>query len=331
MGALAADGRHLGGRRRDEERPVPVQIRLALVPVVRVLLRDPVRALDVLDELEGAGAHHVGLVPAHVPGEDVRLEDPAERRGEVHEEGGLGPLEPEAHRLRIGRLDGLDRLVGALAERDHRARREDDLVVGGLDVARRHRAPVVEADALAQLEGVGQPVRRDRPGVGQVRNGTRPRPVGGIDAQQRVVVRRQRMDGAERPLAVAVIGRGLGGHHDDQLASVAGGVLGAGGAEPEHHERGGEQHPEHRENTGGRLDGSHAVPPGFGERRSSLAAGSSTRIREMDGTTLSGSAGFVNPNTECGSRGRIYHSRPGWDILPLTSPPYPRRLAHERL
>src|SRR5207245_6235785 len=50
VGTFAADGGHLRGRRGDEQRAVAVEVRLALVPVVRVLLADPVRALDVLDE-----------------------------------------------------------------------------------------------------------------------------------------------------------------------------------------------------------------------------------------------------------------------------------------
>ena len=187
MGALPADGRHLGRGRGDEDGPVPVQIRLALVPVVRVLPPHEVRALHVLDELEGARAHHVGLVPAHVLGQDVRLVDPVEGRGQVDQERGLGPLEPEAHGVRVDGLDRLDHLIGALARRDHVGRREDDLVIARLDVARRHRAAVVEADALAQLDGVGHAVRRDRPGLGEVPDGPRAGAVGGIDAQQGVV------------------------------------------------------------------------------------------------------------------------------------------------
>ena len=53
MRPLAADGRHLRGRCADEDRAEAVEVGLALVPVVRVLLADPVRALHVLDELEG--------------------------------------------------------------------------------------------------------------------------------------------------------------------------------------------------------------------------------------------------------------------------------------
>src|SRR4029434_9530706 len=47
---LRADRRDLGGRVLHEDRPVAVEVGLALVPVARILLADPVRALDVLDE-----------------------------------------------------------------------------------------------------------------------------------------------------------------------------------------------------------------------------------------------------------------------------------------
>src|SRR3989442_14870809 len=75
--ALAAGRRHLGGRGADEERAEAVEIGLPLVPVARVRLADPVRALHVLDERERPGAHHVLLVPADVLREDVGLVDPA--------------------------------------------------------------------------------------------------------------------------------------------------------------------------------------------------------------------------------------------------------------
>ena len=222
VGALPADGRYLGRRRGDEYGPVPVEIGLALVPVVGILPPHEVRAFHVLDKLERAGAHRVRLVPVYVLGENVRLVDEVEGRGHVDQERGLGPLEPEPHRLRVGRLDGLDHLVGPLASGDHAGRRKNDLVIACLDVARRHGAAVVKPDALAQLEGVGHGVRRNRPGLGQV--GYRPRPgsVGGIDAQEGVVDGREGVDGAEGSLAVSVIGRRLRGNQEDQLSTVAG-------------------------------------------------------------------------------------------------------------
>ena len=219
--AFPADRGHLGRRRGDEERPIPVQIGLALVPVVRILLADPVRALHVLDELERPGTHHVRLVPADVAGQDVRLEDPVVGRSQADQERGLGPLEPEPHRVRVGRLDGLDHLVGPLAHGDDARRRNDDLVVAGLDVSRGQDAPVVKANAVPKLERVREAIRRDRPRLREVGDGLRARAVGRIDAQQRVVVRRERMNDAERPLPVAVVGGRLRGHQEDQLAAIA--------------------------------------------------------------------------------------------------------------
>ena len=227
--AFPADGGHLGGVGVDEDGAIAVEVRAALVPVVGVLLADPVRALHVLDELEGPGAHHVRLVPADVPGQDVGLEDPVVGRGQADQERGLGPLEPKPHRVRVRRLDDFDGLVGPLAHGDDARGRRDDLVVAGLDVARGHDAAVVKAHALPQSERVRQPVRRDRPGLRQVRHRPGARPVGRVDAEQRVVVGRQRVDDAERALPVAVVRRRLRGHEEDQLAAGARLVLGEGG------------------------------------------------------------------------------------------------------
>ena len=107
--------------------------------------------------------------------------------------------------------------VLALAARADAGRREDDLVVGGLDVLRRHLAPVVELDALAELERVGQPVLGDGPALGEITDRLGPGRVGRIDPEQRAVVRGDRVDEPEGLLAVAVVGRRLGGHREDQL------------------------------------------------------------------------------------------------------------------
>src|SRR6059036_601799 len=52
VGPLAADRRHLGAAVLDHQRAIAVEVRLALVPVVGVLLAGPVGALHVLDEDE---------------------------------------------------------------------------------------------------------------------------------------------------------------------------------------------------------------------------------------------------------------------------------------
>ena len=226
MRALAADRGDLGGVRADEERAVAVEVGLALVPVVRILLADPVRTLDVLDEHERAGAHDVLLVPVHVLRQDVGLVDEVPGRGERLQEGSRRPLELEAHRVGVGRLHRLDHRVGGLADACDVGRREDDLVVGGLDVPRRHVAPVVELHALADLEGVGQPVGRHGPALGEVADRLGAGGVVRVDAQQRVVVRRDRMDQPEGLLAVPVVGRHLGGHGEDELAPIVRFLLG---------------------------------------------------------------------------------------------------------
>ena len=219
MGALAANRRHLRRRRAHEQRAVAVEVRLAAIPVIRVLLADPVRALDVLDEGEGPGAHHVLFVPADVFREDVGLVDPAVGGGQRHEERCLRPLEPEADRRRIRRLDRFDGAVLALAIRRRLRRREHDLVVARLRIARRHDGAVVEAYAGSQLQCVDEPVGRNRPRLREVGHDLRAGSIERIDAQQRVVVRRQRVHDAEGALFVAVIGRRLGRHEEDQLAT----------------------------------------------------------------------------------------------------------------
>ena len=81
IAAARAEARRLveeagGGGVGGEERGVAVEVGPPPVPVARVLPADPVRALHVLDEREGPGAHDVLLVPVDVPREDVRPVDP---------------------------------------------------------------------------------------------------------------------------------------------------------------------------------------------------------------------------------------------------------------
>ena len=235
----AADRGDLLGRRAHEQGAVAVEVGLALVPVVRVALADPLRPLDVRDEREGPRAHDVRLVPVLVLRQDVGLVDPVPGRGEVQQQGRLGPLQAKAHRVRVGRLHHLHRGVGVLAQRLDPRGREDDPVVGGLDVLRRHLAAVVELHALVELEGVDQAVLGDRPGFGQVTDRLRPGLVERIHPHQRVVVRRGRVDEPEGLLLVRVVGGRLRGHHEHELAAIARLVLGEGGRSPagRHQER----------------------------------------------------------------------------------------------
>src|SRR5437773_2591858 len=91
-----------GGRVLDEERAEAVEVRAALDEVVVVLLAEDVGASHVLDELEGATAEHVVLVPVRIARQDVGLVDEVEGRGEVGEHRHRRPLELEDDRPRIG-------------------------------------------------------------------------------------------------------------------------------------------------------------------------------------------------------------------------------------
>jgi hypothetical protein len=240
VGAPGPNRRHLLRRRRDKERPVPVEIGLTLVPVVGILLSHPLRALDVLDEQEGPGAHDVRLVPMHVLGQDVGLVDPVPGRGQVQEERRLRPLEAETDRVGIRGFHHFDRVIGILAQRLDPRGREDDLVVRRLDVLRGHLAAIVELHALAQLERVDQAVLRDGPGFGQITDRFGPGLVEGIHPHQGVVVRRRRVDEPERLLLVGVVGGRLRRHHEGQHAAVSRLVLGDAGDRPGKRQREGE-------------------------------------------------------------------------------------------
>ena len=222
VGPLAADHRDLRRRRGHEHGPEAVEVGLALVPVVGVLLPHHVGALHVLDELEGAGAHDVLLVPVDVLGQCVRLVDEVVGRGQGEEEGALRVLQAEAHRGRVRRLDHLDRPVLALAARPDALRREDDLVVGRLDVFRRHLGPVVELDPSPELERVGEALLRHGPALGQIADGFGAGGVSRIDPEERAVEGRERVDEPERLLPVAVVRGRFRGHREDELAPLPG-------------------------------------------------------------------------------------------------------------
>src|SRR5439155_18882998 len=106
-----------------EDRPVAVEIRPATVPVVGELSADPVRALDVLDETERTGAENVLLVPVRILRQDLGLVDPVPWRSQTREEAGRWVLEPEDHRLGVGRLERLHHGVLPLARTRHARRR----------------------------------------------------------------------------------------------------------------------------------------------------------------------------------------------------------------
>ena len=144
-----------------------VEVRLALVPVVGVLLQaDEVALLPLLEDERpradrrvqgGMGGEVLALVD--VLGQHLRLV--RAERGQQHRR---GLRQPHHHRAGIGRVDR-----GDLAEGDPAARVEllPDLLERELDVGRGERLAVVPGHAAPQLEGVGLAVGRDAPGLGQ--------------------------------------------------------------------------------------------------------------------------------------------------------------------
>ena len=155
-GPVAADGldahRHLLG----DDRLEPVEVRLPLAVVVVVSHPFHERAGLVLDELERAGPVHVVRVPAMAVLFQVLLAvDPVERRRERRQEGAGRELQVDHERGVVGRLDRLDHAEERLADTRHAFGREDEPVVGGLDVLGGHRGPVVERHPLLDLERVG--------------------------------------------------------------------------------------------------------------------------------------------------------------------------------
>ncbi len=238
VGPLGADRRHLGVGILDDQRAIAVQVRLTLVPVVRILLSGPVRTLHVLHEDEGAAAHDMRLVPVHVLRENVGLVDPVEGRRQRGDERGRGPFEAEDNGRRIGRLDRLDGRVLPLAERHHVRGRVDDLVIRRLHVLRREVAAVVEFHAATKLEGVRPAVLGDRPGFGEIADHFRTRSIGRVEPEQGAVDRGERMDQRERSLTVPVVGGGLRRNDVHELAAVARTLLGvraAAGKQDQHH------------------------------------------------------------------------------------------------
>ena len=129
--------------------------------------------------------------------------------------------ELEDDRVGVGRLDLLDVLVLRLARGDHARRRIDDALVGGLDVLGGEVGAVVELDALAQLEGVGEAVLGDLPGLGEVALDLE-LVVRTRERQQRGVLRRHRVHHGERRGGVAVGGRRLGHHGEVERAAALG-------------------------------------------------------------------------------------------------------------
>ena len=142
------------------------------VPVVGVLLEHDLLAALPARVAEGAGAHGVERVVGAPLPDRGRAHDGGGARGEDGEERGARLLQHEAHRRLVHHLHRLDvaeevageRILAELVGRMLGVELPLDGELDGLGVERR---PVVELDALAELERVPEPVLRDRPGLGQ--------------------------------------------------------------------------------------------------------------------------------------------------------------------
>ena len=125
-------------------------------------------AFDVLDKDERPGAEDVSLRELRIFGELRGAVDAVPRRGKVRRHCRLRPLQVKDDGQRIGRVDAGDRGVIGLAHREDALRRVDDALVARLDIGRGQPRSVVKENIGPQLEGVGEPIRRHAPRLGQV-------------------------------------------------------------------------------------------------------------------------------------------------------------------
>ena len=114
----------------------------------------PFLAGHVLDELERAGAVDVLGVPVTLLGDVLGRVNGIVGQREIGWIEGVRLVHVEHDRVIVRRLDRFDAGEQRLPRRDDAFRRITQAVVAGLDVLRRQRRPVVELDALANLEGV---------------------------------------------------------------------------------------------------------------------------------------------------------------------------------
>jgi hypothetical protein len=211
----------------DDHVPEPVEVGPVLDEVVLVLhVLDELAAAPLLD-LERPRAHAAGAVVGgvHVGGIDRRVAG-----GEEHEERRLRPLEPEDHRVGVGRLDGLHVRVPVLArvetELGGGLRRLADHVEGELDVLGGEGLPVVPLDVPAEehhevpvIVLPGPPLRElGDHGVGALHG------VGGIEHHQVVEARRRREDDGDgrRLVDGESLGEILAQHDVEGAAGLAG-------------------------------------------------------------------------------------------------------------
>ena len=223
--AVGADGvgaHRLFGREDGHE---AVEVGLARVIVVGIALALDGLADLVLGHLERTGPHDVLLVPVHVLVE-LRLRiNVAVGIGQRRQERQGGKLQLEHHRLVVRRGDGVDHHEVILARAGDAGLGMDDLVPARGNVLCRQGRAVVKLHALADLEGVGQPVvRRLRHLGAQVAHeiGGRGR-IARIDADQDAVERRRRVHHRVGGFAMPIeAGPTVGRDHVGQDAAALG-------------------------------------------------------------------------------------------------------------
>ena len=147
-----------------------------MVPVLVEAVHDQVFALHPLDQPERPAPHHRLRLAAPPIIERVllrrgrRVEHQAHAvRGQHVQHEAVRVLEPDLHG---GRIEDFDRVNHRLVVSPHAGlgRRIDDAVDAELDGGGVHLGAVVEQDVLSELERVEQPVGRDVPRLGGIRD-----------------------------------------------------------------------------------------------------------------------------------------------------------------
>ena len=167
---LAGDEGENGGRAvRDDGELDAVEMRQALLPVIRVAGElDQFVGLE-LDELERAGADRMG---AHFRRRNVAGIDRRIAGGEQRQQRRLRPLQVERDlEVAVGR-DVVDLVVPGLARvlAEFLRRLAHQHVEGAFDVGGGERLAVMPLDALAQLEGQRLVVAAPGPAFGEIRH-----------------------------------------------------------------------------------------------------------------------------------------------------------------
>src|SRR5260221_1224629 len=154
-GAVAPDRIKASGLFRCQDPDYAVEIRQARMVVVGIALALDRLAGLVADQLEGAGAENVFLVPVRILIEGLFLVDPRIRVGECRQKGVGREFQAEDNRQRIRRLDLVDHYIEALAGAGDALRWVDDFAPARGHVIRGQQRTVVKFDAVTDLEGIG--------------------------------------------------------------------------------------------------------------------------------------------------------------------------------